>query len=108
MDSIILELYEVIKDRKDKRDEKSYTSYLFNNGIDKILKKFGEEATEVIISAKNNNNEETIYEIGDLVYHLLVVMVESGISLEDIEKELKKRREKTNNFKGERREIEKL
>lgn len=108
MESIILELYEVIKGRKDKRDEKSYTSYLFNNGIDKILKKFGEEATEVIISAKNNNNEETIYEIGDLVYHLLVVMVERGISLEEIEKELKKRREKTNNFKGERREIEKL
>lgn len=108
MNSILLELYDVIKERKDNRDEKSYTSYLFNSGIDKILKKFGEEATEVIISAKNNSKEEKVLEIGDLIYHLLVLMAESGISLEEVEEELKKRRSKINNLKGERREIEKL
>ena len=108
MNSIILELYDVIKDRKDNRDEKSYTSYLFNNGIDKILKKFGEEATEVIISAKNNSKEEKILEIGDLLYHLLVLMVESGITVKEVEEELKSRRKIVNNLKGERREIENL
>ena len=108
MEKVILELYDVIKYRKANRDEKSYTSYLFNNGIDKILKKFGEEATEVIISAKNDSKEEQIGEIGDLIYHLLVAMVEMGISLEDIEEELKKRRGKINNLKEERRAIEKL
>ena len=108
MNSIILEIYDVIKDRKDNRDEKSYTSYLFNNGIDKILKKFGEEATEVIISAKNNSKEEKILEIGDLLYHLLVLMVESGITVKEVEEELKSRRKIVNNLKGERREIENL
>ncbi|MBE6053680.1 MAG: phosphoribosyl-ATP diphosphatase [Clostridium sartagoforme] len=108
MNSIILELYDVIKDRKDNRDEKSYTSYLFKNGIDKILKKFGEEATEVIISAKNNSKEEKILEIGDLLYHLLVLMVESGITVKEVEEELKSRRKIVNNLKGERREIENL
>lgn len=108
MNNIILELYDVIKNRKDNRDEKSYTSYLFNSGIDKILKKLGEECTEVIISAKNNNKDEQVGEIGDLIYHLLVLMVESEVSLEEVEEELKKRRIKINNLKGERREIEKL
>ncbi len=108
MEKVISELYEVIKSRKENGDEKSYTSYLFNKGMDKILKKFGEEATEVIISAKNNSKEEKVSEIGDLIYHLLVLMVESGISLVDIEEELKKRRSKTNNLKEERRAIENL
>ena len=108
MESIILELYNTIKDRKENRDEKSYTSYLFNKGIDKILKKVGEECTEVIISAKNNNKEEQVGEIGDLVYHLLVAMVEMGVTLEDLEEELSKRRKKINNLKAERREIENL
>ncbi|MBQ6820550.1 MAG: phosphoribosyl-ATP diphosphatase [Clostridium sp.] len=108
MESIILELYNTIKDRKENRDEKSYTSYLFNKGIDKILKKVGEECTEVIISAKNNNKEEQVGEIGDLVYHLLVAMVEMGVTLEDLEEELAKRRKKINNLKAERREIENL
>lgn len=108
MGNIIKELYEVIKDRKENRDESSYTSYLFNNGIDKILKKLGEECTEVIISAKNNNKEEQVLEIGDLIYHLLVTMVELNISIEDIEKELNKRRKKINNLKQERREIEEI
>lgn len=108
MEKVIAELYEVIKGRKEGGDEKSYTSYLFNKGIDKILKKLGEECTEVIISAKNDRKEEQVGEIGDLIYHLLVAMVEMGISLEDIEEELKKRRSKINNLKGERRKIENL
>ena len=108
MENIINELYEVIKDRKENRDESSYTSYLFNNGIDKILKKLGEECTEVIISAKNNNKEEQVLEIGDLIYHLLVTMAELDISIEDVEKELNKRRKKINNLKKERREIEEI
>ena len=108
MENIINELYEVIKDRKENRDESSYTSYLFNNGIDKILKKLGEECTEVIISAKNNNKEEQVLEIGDLIYHLLVTMAELDITIEDVEKELNKRRKKINNLKKERREIEEI
>lgn len=108
MENIINELYEVIKDRKENRDESSYTSYLFNNGIDKILKKLGEECTEVIISAKNNNKEEQVLEIGDLIYHLLVTMAELNISIEYVEKELNKRRKKINNLKQERREIEEI
>lgn len=108
MENIINELYEVIKDRKENRDEGSYTSYLFNKGIDKILKKLGEESTEVIISAKNNNKEEQILEIGDLIYHLLVTMAELNITIEDIEKELNQRRKKVNNLKPERKEIEEI
>ncbi len=108
MEKVIAELYEVVKSRKEGGDEKSYTSYLFNKGLDKILKKLGEECTEVIISAKNDNKEEQVGEIGDLIYHLLVAMVEMGISLEDVEEELNKRRSKVNNLKGERREIENL
>ena len=108
MENIINELYEVIKDRKENRDESSYTSYLFNNGIDKIIKKLGEECTEVIISAKNNNKEEQVLEIGDLIYHLLVTMAELDITIEDVEKELNKRRKKINNLKKERREIEEI
>ena len=108
MENIINELYEVIKDRKENRDESSYTSYLFNRGIDKILKKLGEECTEVIISAKNNSKEEQVLEIGDLIYHLLVTMAEMDISIEDVEEELKNRRKKINNLKTERREIKEL
>jgi phosphoribosyl-ATP pyrophosphohydrolase len=108
MENIILELYEVIKERKENRDESSYTSYLFNKGIDKILKKLGEECTETIISAKNDNKEQQILEIGDLIYHLLVTMAELNISVEEVEEELKKRRKKINNLKGERRQIEEI
>jgi phosphoribosyl-ATP pyrophosphohydrolase len=108
LEDIIFELYEVIEDRKENRDESSYTSYLFNKGIDKILKKLGEECTETIISAKNDNKEEQILEIGDLIYHLLVTMAELNISVEEVEEELKKRRKKINNLKDERREIEEI
>ncbi|ASW43789.1 phosphoribosyl-ATP diphosphatase [Clostridium isatidis] len=109
MEKNILEvLYNIILDRKENRDEGSYTSYLFNKGIDKILKKVGEESTEVIISAKENNRKNQVAEIGDLLYHLLVLMAELNISLDDVKIELEKRREKTNNLKPERRKIEEL
>ena len=84
-------LFELIKGRKIDKKEGSYTTYLFEKGLDKILKKVGEECTEVIIAAKANDKKETIYEIADLCYHTLVLMIEAGISLEDIHKELSSR-----------------
>ena len=84
-------LLELIKGRKINKKEGSYTTYLFEKGIDKILKKVGEENTEVIIAAKADDKKETIYEIADLAYHVMVLMVEMGISLEDIHKELASR-----------------
>ena len=81
-------LYDMLCGRKEQMPEGSYTTYLFEKGIDKILKKVGEECTEVIIAAKDNDKAETIYEISDLVYHVMVMMVEMGISVEDIIKEL--------------------
>ncbi len=84
-------LKDLITDRKDNPKEGSYTNYLFDKGLDKILKKVGEECTEVIIAAKADDKKETIYEISDLTYHLLVLMIEMGISLEDIHKELSSR-----------------
>jgi phosphoribosyl-ATP pyrophosphohydrolase/phosphoribosyl-AMP cyclohydrolase len=85
------QLMELIEGRKKETVEGSYTSYLFDKGLDKILKKVGEECTEVVIAAKNDDNKETIYEIADLAYHVMVLMVERGISLNDIQKELAKR-----------------
>ncbi len=84
-------LMELIKGRKTDKKEGSYTTYLFEKGLDKILKKVGEESTEVIIAAKDNDKAETIYEIADLAYHVMVLMIEQGISLEDIHKELSSR-----------------
>ena len=84
-------LYELIKDRKINPNEKSYTSYLFEKGLDKILKKVGEECTEVIIAAKNNDNDELRYEIADLYYHTLVLMIEQGLTIQDVKDELAKR-----------------
>lgn len=81
----------LIKGRRDKPVEGSYTSYLFDKGLDKILKKVGEESTEVIIAAKGGEKKETVYEIADLAYHLLVLMVQSGISIGDIKAELASR-----------------
>ena len=81
-------LLELIKGRKTEKKEGSYTTYLFEKGLDKILKKIGEECTEVIIAAKAEDKKETIYEIADLCYHVMVLMIEAGISLEDIHKEL--------------------
>jgi len=89
--SILDELYEVITSRKN-TDDKSYTKYLFTEGLDKILKKVGEETSEVIIASKNDDTDEMVLEISDLVYHLMVLMVEKNVSLSMIETELKKRR----------------
>ena len=88
---VLYELYEVIIDRKNNPKEGSYTNYLFEKGIDKILKKVGEESTEVIIAAKADDKAETIYEISDLAYHVMVLMIEMGISIDDIKKELASR-----------------
>ena len=84
-------LMELLRGRKATLPEGSYTSYLFTKGIDKILKKVGEECTEVIIAAKADDKPETVYEVADLTYHVMVMMVEMGISLEDIRKELASR-----------------
>ncbi len=84
-------LMRTIEGRKIEKKEGSYTTYLFEKGIDKILKKIGEECTEVIIAGKANDKAETVYEISDLVYHVMVMMIEMGISLEDIHKELASR-----------------
>lgn len=84
-------LYELLLGRKENLPEGSYTTYLFQKGIDKILKKIGEESTEVIIAGKADDKKETIYEIADLAYHVMVMMVEMGISVDDIRKELASR-----------------
>ena len=84
-------LYELLEGRKKDMPEGSYTSYLFEKGLDKILKKVGEECTEVIIAAKAEDKPETVYEIADLAYHVMVLMVQNGISVEEIQKELASR-----------------
>ena len=84
-------LMELIAGRKSEKKEGSYTSYLFEKGIDKILKKVGEECTEVIIAAKDDDRAETIYEVADLTYHVMVMLLEMGISLDDIRAELRSR-----------------
>ncbi len=84
-------LYELLEGRKADMPENSYTTYLFSKGLDKILKKVGEECTEVIIAAKDHDKKETVYEIADLAYHIMVMMVENGISLNDVRKELASR-----------------
>ena len=84
-------LMELIRGRKTEKKDGSYTTYLFEKGLDKILKKVGEESTEVIIAAKDKDKKETVYEIADLAYHIMVLMVEAGISIDDIHKELASR-----------------
>ena len=84
-------LYALLEGRKKELPEGSYTTYLFQKGLDKILKKVGEESTEVIIAGKAEDKKETVYEIGDLCYHVLVLMVEMGISLEEVRRELASR-----------------
>jgi len=85
------DLYHLLKGRKASPKEGSYTSYLFDKGMDKILKKVGEESTEVIIAGAKGNKEEAVYEVADLAYHVMVMMVEQGIELKDITAELAKR-----------------
>lgn len=84
-------LYKMLLDRKLNKKEGSYTTYLFEKGTDKILKKVGEECTEVIIAAKGKDREETVFEIADLLYHLTVLMIDAGISIDDITTQLAKR-----------------
>jgi len=90
--SLLNTLYELIESRERERPEGSYTSYLFNNGLDKILKKVGEESAETIIAAKNEDRARLTAEVGDLVYHLLVLLVARGVSLDEIRAELASRR----------------
>ncbi|MCH3971996.1 MAG: phosphoribosyl-ATP diphosphatase [Oscillospiraceae bacterium] len=92
-------LYQTIISRKSAKEEGSYTCYLFDKGLDKILKKVGEECSETIIAAKNGVKEDTVGEISDLLYHLTVMMVNEGITLDDVKAELDKRSEKTGNLK---------
>lgn len=99
MNDVIKGLYEIILDRKENMVEDSYTCYLFSKGIDKILKKCGEECSEMIIAAKNNDNDELSNEICDLVFHVLVMMAEQGVGLSDIEQILEQRRQKIGNLK---------
>ena len=107
MNENISALYDVILKRKTEGEEGSYTRYLFEKGTEKILKKVGEECTEVVIaSMKENNKEEIVNEIGDLIYHLFVLMADKDISLEDVNAELYRRSGKTGNLKPERRKIE--
>ncbi|MFL8709987.1 bifunctional phosphoribosyl-AMP cyclohydrolase/phosphoribosyl-ATP diphosphatase HisIE [Clostridioides difficile] len=89
---ILKELYDLINERKNNPIEGSYTNYLFDKGIDKILKKVGEESSEVIIASKNTDKSELIYEISDLVYHTLVLMIEKDVKIDEIKKELLNRR----------------
>ncbi|MEE1218620.1 MAG: phosphoribosyl-ATP diphosphatase [Ruminococcus sp.] len=97
---VLTALYETVINRKNNPKEGSYTCYLLDKGLDKILKKVGEECSETIIAAKNGDNGETVYEIADLIYHLTVMMVSQGIELEDVLVELDKRSEKTGNLKN--------
>ena len=90
--TVLTEDYDVIRGRKEHPKEGSYTNYLFDKGIDKILKKCGEEATEMVIAAKNPDAEELKYEIADLLYHTMVLMVECGLDWNDVMKELVNRR----------------
>lgn len=89
---IMDELYSVVLDRMQNPKEGSYTNYLLEKGVDKIVKKVGEEACEVVIAAKNGIKEETVYEVSDLLYHLTVLLVQQNITLDEVYEELKKRR----------------
>ena len=91
-DQLLDRLYGIVKERNEQRPEGSYTTYLFNEGLDKILKKFGEESTETIVAAKNDEDERLVAEVADLVYHLIVLLVARGISLDQIREELARRR----------------
>lgn len=98
-ENVLKQLYNVLDERKKNPVEGSYTNYLYTQGIDKILKKVGEECTETVIASKNGSKEEMVLEISDLVYHLLVLMAYKDINLCDIKEELEKRRQKIGNKK---------
>lgn len=92
-------MYDVVVDRRANPQEGSYTCYLFDKGIDKILKKCGEECTEMVIAAKNNDKDELANEINDLLYHMIVMMVDRGVTVEDIESIMVERSKKIGNLK---------
>lgn len=98
-------LYQTIMDRKENPQEGSYTAYLFEKGEDKILKKVGEECTEVVIASLHQTKEDLVNEMADLIYHLTVLMAQKGVSMADVEAELAKRSEKKHNLKPERKPI---
>lgn len=100
---VFKELYDTIEDRKINPAPSSYTNYLFREGIDKILKKVGEESSEVIIASKNASKDDIIYEIADLVYHIEVLMSLKGITINDLADEMKKRTNKIGNKKEEKK-----
>ena len=93
------DMYDVVVDRRANPQEGSYTCYLFDKGIDKILKKCGEECTEMVIAAKNNDKHELANEINDLLYHMIVMMVDRGVTVEDIETIMVERSKKIGNLK---------
>lgn len=99
MNDTLERLYEVIRSRKTQADENSYTAYLFKEGLDKILKKLGEECTETVIAAKNGERAELVGEISDLIYHILVMMVNEDVPLDGLLHELEERAGKTGNLK---------
>ena len=99
MDSTLERLYEVVLDRRANPQEGSYTCYLFDKGLDKILKKVGEECAETIIAAKNDVPADTVGEVSDLIYHLLVMLAEKGIPVNDVLAELDRRAQKIGNLK---------
>lgn len=93
------EMYDVVVNRRANPQEGSYTCYLFEKGLDKILKKCGEECTEMVIAAKNNDKDELSNEINDLLYHMVVLMVQCGVSIDDVEKIMVERAAKIGNLK---------
>ena len=99
MKDALNELYNTVIDRKQNPADGSYTCYLFDKGLDKILKKCGEECAETIVAAKNGDNAETVLEITDLLYHLVVLMAQQGITPADVEEELTRRSQKIGNLK---------
>lgn len=104
----IEKLYQMASERREHPEEGSYTTYLFEKGVEKILKKVGEESTEVVLAAMKQDSEELVNEIADLMYHLAVLMVEQGITPEDVDRELERRSRKTGNKKAERKEVTQL
>jgi phosphoribosyl-ATP pyrophosphohydrolase len=98
-------LYETALDRKNNPEEGSYTTYLYNKGLEKILKKIGEESTEVVIASLSDSKEDLINEINDLAYHIVVLMVEKGITLQEVEEVMQRRSLKQHNLKAERKPI---
>lgn len=96
---VLYQLYDIISDRKINPKQGSYTNYLFEKGLDKILKKVGEEATETIIAAKNEDKKEVIYELSDLLYHISVLLAEKEITWQEVFEELQKRELKQGNLK---------